>query len=342
LRPSLTALDAERIAIIKPSALGDIVHALPVASALRRRFPRANLAWVVNRSYQPLLAGHPDLDMVIAFDRRAGVAGFARFAANLRRQRFDLVIDLQGLLRTGLMVAATGAHRRIGLASAREGSRWFYTDVVAATERDAGHAVDRYWRVVEELGAADMPKRFVVPIPAEARQWVAERLVGYPRPWLVIGAGSRWLTKRWPVECFIDLASRFQVHFGGTVIAIGSPDEAELSNAVVAGVPAASVNLAGATNLRQLSAILKSADLVLANDSGPLHLAAALGRPVVAPYLCTQVRLHGPYGASASAVETNVWCRGSYLRKCDRLECMRELTAERLWPVIKAMVRPAA
>ena len=114
-----------RIALLKPSALGDVAHALPVLSALRRRFPGAHLTWVVNRGYAPLLDGHPDLDEVLPFDRGAfrsplRAMGYSwRFAEELRRRRFDLVIDLQGLLRTGLMSAATGAPRKVGFAAAR-------------------------------------------------------------------------------------------------------------------------------------------------------------------------------------------------------------------------------
>src|SRR5262245_4488630 len=129
---------ARRIALIKPSALGDIVHSLPVLTALRRRYPEAHISWVINRSYEPLLAGHPDLDATLAFDRAAvrrgvmpAVRQYLSFLSKLHQQRFDLVVDLQGLFRTGLMAAASGARRRVGLAGAREGAPWFYTDIVA-------------------------------------------------------------------------------------------------------------------------------------------------------------------------------------------------------------------
>src|SRR5262249_20930113 len=130
----LSQLDARRIALIKPSALGDIVHSLPVLHALRRRFPRARITWVVNRAYEPLLRGNPDLDETLAFDRHAGWRRVPRFVRELVGRRSDLVIDLQGLLRTGLMCAAMLAPRRIGLSTAREGSRCFYTDEVRVAE----------------------------------------------------------------------------------------------------------------------------------------------------------------------------------------------------------------
>src|SRR5262249_58666126 len=128
---SLRDCDARRIALIKPSALGDIVHSLPVLTALRHRFPHAHITWIVNRGYEPLLRGHRDLDDTLPFDRaatrngwRRSLAYYRHFLSELRRRRFDLVIDLQGLLRSGLMAAASGAARRVGFSSAREGAAW--------------------------------------------------------------------------------------------------------------------------------------------------------------------------------------------------------------------------
>src|SRR4051794_6695218 len=127
-RPPLAEIRARRIALIKPSALGDVIHTLPVLGALRARFPDAHIAWVVNRAYQPLLDGHRALDETIAFDRGALKGGWQKafgaslaLARQLRRRRFDLVIDCQGLARSAVMTLATGAARRVGLSTAREG-----------------------------------------------------------------------------------------------------------------------------------------------------------------------------------------------------------------------------
>ena len=134
----LATLRPDRVCLIKPSSLGDVVHALPVLSALRTLWPQAHLAWVVNRGLRGLLDGHPQLDEVIAFDRASvglgprGLAAFLRFAADLRRRRFDLAIDLQGLFRSGVMTAATGAKVRVGLSTAREGAAHFYTHRIEA------------------------------------------------------------------------------------------------------------------------------------------------------------------------------------------------------------------
>jgi lipopolysaccharide heptosyltransferase I len=345
--PSLRDYDARRVALVKPSALGDIVHSLPVLTALRRRFPAAHLTWVVNRGYEPLLRGHRDLDDTLPFDRAVRRAGwgrsltyYGRFLAELRRRRYDLLIDLQGLLRSGLMAAASGAARRVGFSSAREGAAWFYTDVVPVTKAEYGriHAVDRYWRVAEALGVGDLPKEFHVPIPDDARLWARAALRDCPRPWLVLGVGSRWQTKRWPPGHFAALARRAQERFGGTALFVGGGDETSLAEAVRCRLAGPTCDLTGRTTLPQLAAVLEQADVVLANDTGPLHLAAALGRPVVAPYTCTSVRLTGPYGALGGAVETTVWCQGSRLKRCGRLDCMAELTPDRLWPPLREVL----
>jgi len=336
--------EPRRIVLIKPSALGDIVHSLPVLTALRQRFPAAHIAWVVNRAYDPLLRNHPHLDATIPFNRglaRNGYAaatfGFTRFLRQLQSQRFDLAIDLQGLFRTGVMSFATRARRRIGLASAREGAACFYTDRVD-DHTGVTHAVDRYWRVAEALGGGHREKQFVLPIDPAARSWARTLLHGRQRPWLAVGVGARWSTKRWPPQHFASLTQRVLHDFGGTAIFVGAVDERELTEQAIARLRGNAINVAGETTLPQLAALLAEMDLMLANDTGPLHLAVALGRPVVAPYTCTLAARTGPYGQPGRGVETSVWCAGSCLKHCDRLECMAELTPERLWPALQSIL----
>src|SRR5262249_37810058 len=162
---------------------------------------------IVNCNYEGLLDGHPDLDEVVPFDRSAtraglfqGMLAYGQFMRQLRRRSFDLVIDLQGLFRSGVMTWSTGAPRRVGLSSSREGATWFYTDVVPVADFNALHAVDRYWLVAEALGAGDGPRTFRLEIPETEQTWAEQLLRDSPRPWMMVAAGSRWVTKRWPPE----------------------------------------------------------------------------------------------------------------------------------------------
>jgi lipopolysaccharide heptosyltransferase I len=328
-----------RIAIIKPSALGDIVHALPVLSALRELEPAAHITWVVNHGFESLLQGHPDLNATLPFDRSAFRKGlvsslrYARTLANqLRRERFDWVLDLQGLLRTGLMTAATGASRRIGFANAREGSRHFYTERIAVPDADAIHAVDRYWKFVDHLGGGHLTKQFRVPVNAELVAEVERELAALPRPWIAVAVGAKWLTKRWTPAHFAAVLNAAQAEHGGTTIFVGSGEDRELSAEAIRLLHGSHCDLTGQTSLPKLAALFSVCDAMLGNDTGPLHLAAALGVPCVAPYTCTKIALHGPYGPMQRyARSTTVPCAGSYLKRCPHgMICMAELMPARL------------
>jgi ADP-heptose:LPS heptosyltransferase len=146
------------------------------------------------------------------------------------------------------------------------------------------------------------------------------------------------MTKRWPAASFAELARRAQQGYGASVLFVGGAEDTGLAHETGGGLDGPWLDLTGQTTLPQLAALLARADAVVANDTGPLHLAAALGRPLVAPYTCTKVRLNGPFGQEHRAVETRVFCGGSYLRKCSRLDCMTELTPDRLWPTLREIL----
>ncbi len=340
-RPPLDSLEPKHIALIKPSALGDVVHCLPLLSSLRKRYPLAHLTWIVNRGYAPLLEGHPDLDAVMPFDRGAfqasvwqGMRRMGSFFQKLRDEKFDLVLDMQGLLRSGIICLVSGARRRVGLATAREGASLTYTDVIAVPNAANLHAVDRYGLAIRALGGAFEPT-FRLPVSETAKSAAAQFLAGLPRPWLMFGVGARWTTKRWPPDHFAELANRAMNATGGAAVFVGGREDDPLARQTMTALRGPSLNLAGKTSLTELAAVLAQADVMIANDTGPLHLAVALGRPVVAPYTCTRVRLTGPYGAYSQAVESKVWCAGSCIKECGRMECMTELTPDRLWPVLR-------
>jgi heptosyltransferase I len=343
----LAGIAPDRVCIIKPSSLGDVVHALPILSALRGAWPSAHLSWVVNAPFREVLLGHPDLDELIVYDRkgkgfdRLGITGMAGVLGKLARGRYDLTIDLQGLLRSALMAVATGAKVRIGMADAREGARWFYTHHVEAP-RLGLHAVERVLRVAAELGAEASEPRFNLPIAEGDRVWAAEVLAAVPRPRIILNLGARWLTKRWPPEHYAEIGRRAIARFGGGLIAVGAAEDRLLVDALVRhGGPLRVLDLCGQTRLPQLAALALEAELMVSNDTGPLHLAAAAGARVLGIYTCTSPKLTGPFGPRASTVQSCIWCAPSYLKNCKRLDCMAELTPEHVWSAVKDQIDSA-
>ena len=343
-RASLRDLQPRRVCLIKPSSLGDIAHAFPTLAALRRHWPEASLSWVVNQGLRSLVDGHPDLDEVIPFDRGriklrpGGVAPLARFLLDLRRREFDLAIDLQGLFRSGVMTAATGASVRIGLKSAREGAGVFYTHAVD-DRGDGIHAVDRLLRVASACGASADGSAGSVACSAANRRWAQAELARLPRPWVAFNIGARWLTKRWPPEHFAAVARRARERWGAGLILVGAPEDRPLVAALqVALGPAGTagvLDLCGQTSLPELAALAGEVDLFISNDTGPLHLAVAAGARTVGVYTCTSPARTGPYGPNSAVAQSCVWCAPSYRKTCPRMECMAELTPDRVWAVVE-------
>lgn len=347
-RLDLRTLEPKRVCLIKPSSLGDVVHALPVLAALRDLWPGAHFAWVINKGLRGLVDEHPLLDEVIPFDRAAasgrpsGIRYIGRFLDALRQRRFDVAIDLQGLLRSGIMTGATGARTRIGLANAREGAGWFYTHRTPDSP-DRRHAVDRLMAVAEMFGAEISNPRFVLAFDETHRDWARSSLAEIPKPRLVVNVGARWLTKRWPPEHFASVAERAATLLGAGIIAVGATEDRPLIDALRARLtPHPVLDLGGRTTLPHLAALAAEADLFLSNDTGPLHLAAATGTPVLGVYTCTRPEWTGPHGRNAQAVRSEVWCAGSCVKTCPRLECMTELSPDRVWQVVAEILTRSA
>jgi lipopolysaccharide heptosyltransferase I len=340
-------LEPHKICIIKPSSLGDIVHSLPILPVLRDLFPLSHITWVINKTFRSLVEGHPDLDRVIAYDRGGlgitprGILATSRLCAGLVRETYDLAIDLQGLLRSSLITAATRARVRLGLADAREGAGWVYTHRVSAPRREF-HAVDRVMKVAAALGAEDARPAFRVPVDEDDLRWARERLAAVPRPRLILNPGARWRTKRWPPAHFAEVARRAAVELGAGLVAVGSVEDRPRAAELRAHLdPLRLVDLTGQTTLLRLAALAMESDLFLSNDTGPLHLAAATGASVVGIYTCTDPRLTGPYGPRAAAVQSCVWCAPSFRTRCGRLECMADLTPDRVWPLVETRLTGA-
>lgn len=345
VRRRLDELEVRRICVIKPSALGDVVQALPLLPVLRQRFPSARISWVINHELADLIEGHPHIDELLVFRRRGTARDYLQLLHELRQREFDLVFDLQGLMRSGVMAAATRAPLRIGLETSREGSGLACHESISGTGRKVA-AFNRYWRVAEEFGGAGQTPQTILPINTADHEWAAKQLSGLSGPVLAIHPGARWITKRWPVEKFAVVANKAMRQYGFSVVILGSKNEMpvalELQKLLQGFVPwKPVVNLTGQTTLKQLSAVLSAVDIVLTNDSGPMHLAAGLDTPVLGVFTCTSSVISGPPGPKHELVATTVSCAASYKKQCPHsgrknLCCMDELSTER---VCQALVR---
>jgi lipopolysaccharide heptosyltransferase I len=333
-----------KILIVKPSSLGDIVHSLPFLNVMRTCFPDAQIHWVVAKGFEGLLEGHPMIDRLLVINKDAWKKiSCARDTINeirelfraLKRERYDLVIDLQGLLRSGIISKATGAPLRIGFHEAREGSRVFYTHKVVGG-KDI-HAVERYLRIAEFLGDKVSDISFPLP-PAES---LSPLNIQHPtfkidEPYVVLVPGARWKTKRWPPEKFGRLSSMLPVQ---SVIAGGKSDT-DIAEEIVSLSGGKAMSLAGKTDLKDLGEIMRNARFVVSNDSGPMHIAAALGIPVFAVFGPTDPKRTGPYGKGHSIIKADVSCAPCFKRTCDDMKCMKNVSAEKVFEIINENINP--
>lgn len=373
---SLRTREFRRILLIKLSAVGDVVHTIPFLNKLRRRYPQARIDWLLTPAIAELVGHHPAITNVVLFVRQhwetpwwpgwRALAGAARLLAALRAARYDLVIDLHGQFRTALFTLATGAPVRIGFdrpraevwdasdrklpaearkhawRGAREGSWLAYSHHIPVPTLDI-HAVDRYLSVGPILGLDDGPADFSFPIPPAAVTRVAQLLrqhgiAGEDSRLLLLSPASKWETKQWRSERFAEVA-RHLLRRGWSVALIGSGRDREACGHVAAAAPGV-IDLCGQTTLSELAALVQRSAGCVTNDSGPMHLAVALGRPVISIFGPTDPLWIGPYRRPDAALKADLPCAPCYLRELRRCPhdhaCMREVSADAVIERIEA------
>ena len=317
--------------IIKPSSLGDVVHALPVLDKLRETYPGARISWLVAQQLAPLVESNDSLDAIYRFHRRAGgFLGTARanitLAKALRKSAFDCVIDLQGLLRSAVFAWATRSPMRIGLSDAREGSRSLYTHT--AKVDGAVHAVDRYLKVGAVLGFDGEDAHFSLEMPSWAHRAVDGVLRAgggrSPRPYIAFSPGARWPTKVWPAENFSEAALLMRERVGGTFFLVGTEAEAGAAGRrIERDLDGGVVNCIGRTSIEELIALLGRMDMLVTPDTGLLHVADALGLPLLAIFGPTDPAKTGPYIQRGRAMVSHACPEAPcFKRVCRRKPCV--------------------
>ena len=334
----------KKILILRLSAIGDVLHATPVARELKRLQPDAHITWLVSPPADKLLAENPYIDELLVWDRRPldkAFAGFDLPAAYrelkkartlLKARHFDLVLDIQGLFLTGILAILSGAKRRIGIHERHEGNPFFMSEM--APNIESPHKVRRYLSALMPLGfqQEDFTPGLTLQLPADMEGFAAkfwqEHAIDTARPILMVTVRTTWPDKNWEPENFglalRDLPEDVQIVF------CGSPGEAEFIAAAQKQMNRPNLSIAGETNLIELAALLKSADLLLSCDTGPLHIADAVGCRTLSLWGPTQPDVYGPLTAGHEFIISPHECRRCLKTKCKYKTnaCMKAITPE--------------
>ncbi len=320
--------------MVRFSSLGDVVHAIPAVQYIKEKNPEARLVWVVKRGYETLLEPLSFVNRVITMS--PGREGFRSALSQVKGEKPQVAYDFQGLLKSGLFVFLSGAKERIGLTAyqAREqlGS-WFLNRKVKVDP--TLHIVEQ-WMMLASHGDAFPAPSFRLGVTKGEMERARSLLgpLGIRGPYLVLLPGAGWPTKRWPVENLLWLASMVQDRYSIPSLILWEPQDEDL---VIPLRGESRVRVAPLTTIREMVAILKGGLVVIGGDTGPLHLAAALGRPTLGLYGPSYSWRNGPYGSRSLILEVACPRKGCYKRKC-REECVASISKEMVWDALQVML----
>ncbi len=336
----------DNILILKPSALGDIVLALPALTALRKSFPGAKISWLVRPEFAPLLENHPHLDETIIFDRKSlgkawyhptGIRTLCSLIRRLRASQFDAVFDFQGLFRTAVLAWLSGCKKRFGKANSRELAHLFYTDQIKQ-DIDSIHLVDFYLKMVKAAGAQQLDVQFELPCnPADVDS--ANKLLKSSSiksgQYVIFVPGSAHVDKCWPAERFATLADIIASQFKLPIIAVGTNSEKSLVEKINTMAKTSVMNFVAKTTLKELVELLRTAKLVVSNDTGPGHIAAALGTPLVMMYSWSNPARIAPYGRPECMVAREPYGRGLKIKSTNPKHRVTTITVDEVFQKVR-------
>lgn len=319
------------------SALGDIVHALPVLAALRRAWPAAQVDWIVDAGYAPILSLAEGLHQRVIVRARestvaegalsfGGAAGYLKAVRHLRAQKYEAALDLQGLIKSALWARLSGAARVIGFdrAHLREPlAASLYSETVVPLE--ATHVIEKNLSILKALGLPPTAIELPLHPQAAAATTVALAAIGGAKKYAVINPGAAWPNKRWPAERFGALAAQLRARRGLQSLVTWGPSERDLAERVIAASEGAAI-AAPATAIADLAVIMRDAALVVSGDTGPLHIAAAMGTPLVGLYGPTWPERNGPWHPDDQVISRAGGCVCHHKRQCLRgAPCINEI-----------------
>ena len=352
-RLKIEGLDRNRpvnILIVKLSAIGDVVHVLPLLEVLKKGFPGARIDWLVEEAASRVIEGHPAIHRIILSRRKSWqkkltekvnplslLGEISGFLKELRLCEYDLVFDLQGLLKSGVLVGFSKGKRKVGMSGSREGARLFLNERPIPVNYGQ-HAIDRYLKVAEYLGCDSAGWSGHIPFFEPDRRSIDQilDLDGIEKkPLVAINPIARWPTKLWNPERFAVLAERIRDELACEIVFTGSSIDRPLINRISRMMGRAPLNVAGRTNLKELAYLYTRCRLLVTTDTGPMHMAAAMGCPVVALFGPTAPWRTGPYGKGHKVIRADVECSPCFKKKCDHMKCMEEITVEKVFEGVR-------
>ncbi len=365
----MTKKDYRRILIVKMSSLGDVIHALPTLYALKQNWPDAKITWAVHEQFGTVLPGQPWLDEVIYIDKKKlkSLSYLWHLRKELHSRHFDMCLDLQCLAKSALVSWLSGAPEKYGYWELREGSGLVNKGLVGPNKM--GHVIERYLDTVRALGGTVDRIEFPLRHDEEAKKSVQLKLTAFSGPYAVIVPGARWAVKEWPTQNFGALCKRL-VDAGVTPVLAGAPSDVEKAAEVMAaanesattaagtagnatdttvsnaiGTTASSatgikvINLVGQTSLPELIELIRGCAIYISADTGPLHMANALQKPLVALFGTTSPDRTGPYGGDYVHVIVSPTSKATPEHPLvDDPECMKQITVDRVWDVVKPLL----
>ncbi len=346
--PQIDMQRIERVAIVKLSSIGDVVHALPVSAALKRSFPHLQITWITEERCAEMVTGNPTLHEVLAIPGKAWRHSawhpgtwleVRRVVGTLRSRRFQLAIDLQGLLKSAVVAWLTGAPVRIGYHWQHEGA-WLFNRVVPK-EPTSVHVVQEYLDVARYLGAETEPVEFPLFIPPEAEERVCRLLeeqgISPAEGFISINPSAGQPFKRWRTERWAELITLIDRQYRLPVVLVGGKADRPLAEDIRARTSAPFVDMVGKTNLKELAAILRRSVLHLCGDTGSAHISVALGKPVIGLYGPTNHLRTSPYGQEHRMIthkhECPI-CNGGNPRR-EHSDCMDMITVSEVMQMLE-------
>lgn len=339
------------ILIVKLSAIGDVIHTLPAANVLRERYPGAHITWLVEEAASSLVIGHPALDRTLVSRRKSWIARLRsgpfnrrletlreirEFIGQLRDRTYDWIIDFQALLKSGILIAFTRGQYKVGFDKGMEHmehSHIFLNRRIPPIDMDI-HALTRGLILLDAIGVRTKSIEYRLPVGSAEREKARKLLdldAQNPREFVAINPMAKWDTKLWEDKKFAELADRIIENHHRKVVFTGGGEDRVVIERILSRMRHKALNLSGKTDLKTLAAVYEHMDILITTDTGPMHLGAAVGIPVVALFGPTSSRRTGPFGGKHIVISADPPCRPCFKRRCDTKNCMKNISVDTVY-----------